>query len=305
MALVCALAAGACFDNANDSADGGELADAATPDALMVDASVPPDSTPPDTGADAGTDGTADTAADVAADSALDVAADTAADVAVDAASHCSNGVRDADETGIDCGGPTCLAQGKSCPIGQPCLTPNDCVTLACSSSHLCIGKSNGSSCTNGVECTTGQCLSVQGGGGSVCCATACATQAPDTCGTTGECLFNGQSCALYQNNTHCHSCSVSTLTTSTCNGAGACNAGGSPQACSGNLLCASGTSCLTACGVNGTAPNATSTGCVAGYYCDTVPTTPTCSNVKKSTLATCNNNFECQNGTCNSGKCN
>ena len=31
-------------------------------------------------------------------------------------------------------------------------------------------------------------------------------------------------------------------------------------------------------CSVTGTAPTGTSVGCVAGFYCDTVPSTPTCS---------------------------
>ena len=43
--------------------------------------------------------------------------------------SHCGDGVQDADETGLDCGGPTC---GKCAP-GAACKVNTDCVSGDCS----------------------------------------------------------------------------------------------------------------------------------------------------------------------------
>ena len=40
----------------------------------------------------------------------------------------CSNGVKDGDETDVDCGG-SC---GSSCELGEICIDGNDCITLTC-----------------------------------------------------------------------------------------------------------------------------------------------------------------------------
>lgn len=91
-----------------------------------------------------------------------------------------------------------------------------------------------------------------------------------------------------------------------TCNAAHSCVVGTS-GACANDFSCADGTSCNTACTATGTAPNGMSSGCAAGFYCDTVPATPVCSNTLKAPGATCNNSYECMNGTCSMmmGTCN
>ena len=54
----------------------------------------------------------------------------------------CANGVRDGDETDIDCGGATCPA----CANGRACVAAGDCVSNVCT----------GSVCANDVGCADG-----------------------------------------------------------------------------------------------------------------------------------------------------
>lgn len=61
---------------------------------------------------------------------------------------HCADGVRDGDETGVDCGG-SCA----KCPIGKSCLVGTDCASGACSrlgfvGAGVCVADS----CLNGVR---------------------------------------------------------------------------------------------------------------------------------------------------------
>ncbi|MBN9163565.1 MAG: hypothetical protein BGO98_17890 [Myxococcales bacterium 68-20] len=58
------------------------------------------------------------------------------------AGASCSNGVRDGDETDIDCGGATCPA----CALGRACVAGRDCVSLACADAK----------CTNDAGCSDG-----------------------------------------------------------------------------------------------------------------------------------------------------
>jgi hypothetical protein len=322
-ALLAVAAIAACSGSSDEtSADAG----APTPDAESAQDGTVPQEAGVDATMDASRDAGVDAAADVTADAALDAAADVTADVAADAApeaapdaaadaapdvdagaaSHCYDGVMDGDETGVDCGGATCNAIGKVCPVGQPCVGPQDCITLDCDSSHLCAARPNGFTCTASVQCASNVCLAQQGGGPLLCCVSACPTQPPDTCGTTGQCSPTGKDCAVYYNNTTCHACTGSTLATGHCNGSidgGACVPTTS-NACPGNLLCGSSTACLATCSVSGSPPNGTSVGCVAGYYCDTVPSQATCNNALKATSAACKNGFECASGTCAGGAC-
>ncbi|MDI1444803.1 hypothetical protein [Polyangium sp. 6x1] len=48
------------------------------------------------------------------------------------AAPDCADGVLNGDETGVDCGGPTCGMLGLKCPKGSGCLTYDDCLTGNC-----------------------------------------------------------------------------------------------------------------------------------------------------------------------------
>ncbi len=46
-----------------------------------------------------------------------------------DAGATCHDGIKDGQETDVDCGGPTC----DSCPVGNRCLVDTDCITDVCS----------------------------------------------------------------------------------------------------------------------------------------------------------------------------
>jgi hypothetical protein len=268
----------------------------------------------PDAALDVGTgQGSFDAAPEAAvADSGVvDAPPEVATEAAVeDAAAESSapDGEPMEASAGDDATGPC----DSSCPVGTPCITPTDCVTLYCNSSHLCESKPSGISCSNDVECTSNVCLNEPGGSANkVCCSSACPMQSKDTCGNTGYCWYTGRICETWNNLTPCHTCSGSTLTTSHCSGGnnnminpGACAPGGTSAPCPNNLACADAYSCLTVCSVTGTAPAGTSVGCAAGTYCDTVPSTPVCSNTRKAPTTPCNNSFECASGTCASGKC-
>jgi cysteine-rich repeat protein len=59
--------------------------------------------------------------------------------------STCTDGLQDGDETGIDCGGPTC---GAPCGVGQGCLVPPDCQSALCNAiTGLCVATT----CEDGV----------------------------------------------------------------------------------------------------------------------------------------------------------
>jgi hypothetical protein len=47
---------------------------------------------------------------------------------------HCNNGVQDADETDVDCGGSTC----KQCGIGEGCAADMDCSMGTCVATKQC-----------------------------------------------------------------------------------------------------------------------------------------------------------------------
>ena len=58
-------------------------------------------------------------------------------------ATHCSDGMKDADETGTDCGGGDC----SPCAIGVACSTYKDCASLVCTGSAC-----GAPSCTDGRQ---------------------------------------------------------------------------------------------------------------------------------------------------------
>src|SRR6185503_16885728 len=43
----------------------------------------------------------------------------------------CADGVKNGQETGVDCGGAGCLP----CPLGEPCQTDGDCLSKDCQGS--------------------------------------------------------------------------------------------------------------------------------------------------------------------------
>ena len=57
----------------------------------------------------------------------------------------CTDGAQDGDETGVDCGGPTC---GAPCGLGQGCLSGSDCLSAVCNSvTGLCVATT----CQDGI----------------------------------------------------------------------------------------------------------------------------------------------------------
>ncbi len=79
-------------------------------------------------------------------------------------ASHCASTTKDADETGVDCGGAEC----PRCADGQPCSGANDCVSAVCGGGNTCQtagcsdGVKNGDE--TGVDCGGACVLSANGG---------------------------------------------------------------------------------------------------------------------------------------------
>ena len=50
----------------------------------------------------------------------------------------CNDGIKNAAETDVDCGG-TCLP-AKRCSEGSTCINPSDCITTMCTS-NICQGE--------------------------------------------------------------------------------------------------------------------------------------------------------------------
>jgi hypothetical protein len=63
------------------------------------------------------------------------------------APASCSNGAKDGDETGTDCGG-SCLP----CAVGQGCKTGPDCESKSCSNGGTCLAPACGDHVQNGTE---------------------------------------------------------------------------------------------------------------------------------------------------------
>src|SRR5438094_902824 len=69
-----------------------------------------------------------------------------AADMAVSFPKHCTDGMKDDDESDVDCGGDTC----RKCIGGQSCLHGSDCDSTICDNNTCTVplcddGKANGS----------------------------------------------------------------------------------------------------------------------------------------------------------------
>jgi PKD repeat protein len=169
---------------------------------------------------------------------------------------------------GANCTAPNCIV---SFPLGHACSLPSDCASGHCSKA----ADGTAISYCTGVACTA-----CQGGDATGACVNAIAGANPNgfcTVGTSSICqpgTCNGAgACTLAGAGTSCgSSCSVSTLTTSACNGAGgcapssssccpyACGATGCKTSCNGDAdCCAPASHCVYGACVNGTAPTITS----------------------------------------------
>jgi hypothetical protein len=193
----------------------------------------------------------------------------------------CSDGIKNGNETDVDCGGGTCPA----CATGKQCLVAADCVSGNCSGGVCVSLLANGSPCTSGAQCSSSFCVT------GVCCNSAC--PGSGICGpncSTGTCTYTsaGTTCAAA-------SCSGSTLTrASNCDGAGNCVNNGT-QNCA-PYIC-SGAACLTSC--SGNSPSG-DTQCVSSSYCNS---TFNCV-FKLSSGGACTRNGQCISGNCSGGNC-
>lgn len=129
---------------------------------------------------------------------------------------------------------------------------------------------SDGATCSSDHQCSSSYCLPNNLNTSlKVCCNTGCPAAAPSSCGNNGNCSHSGSSCAFYSGATTCQtaSCTGNTYTPAgNCNGAGSCNSG-SAATCPNHLACANATSCATTCTAN------TTSGCAAGFTCNSAGT--------------------------------
>jgi hypothetical protein len=133
----------------------------------------------PDTGTDKGSavDTGTDAPKDVGPDASGDASNDTRTDGGGDASEGgidgavptCSDGIKNSDETGIDCGGHC----GK-CGAGQPCVMATDCQFGICKADGTCGACSAATDC-GGAEtecqhrtCTAGVCGDARSAAGTV-----------------------------------------------------------------------------------------------------------------------------------------
>ena len=93
----------------------------------------------------------------------------------------CGNGVRDGDETGIDCGGTRC----SSCPVGQSCTADQDCSSNTCMDIDTTGATPNlkCTSCTNGAQ----DGLETDVDCGATACSQPC--QQGSTCDSAADCV--------------------------------------------------------------------------------------------------------------------
>lgn len=111
----------------------------------------------------------------------------------------CGNGMKDGDETDVDCGGTcaTCLPGGpcKKCGLGQFCGEQNaNCDGLSCVD-KVCCENSCGADCKK-CEAGTGKCIDVAAGIPDVCenpkvciADTGCKARAGASCSTNNDCM--------------------------------------------------------------------------------------------------------------------
>jgi hypothetical protein len=244
-------------------------------------------------------------------------------------APSCTDGQKNGTELGVDCGGATCDALGKTCAVGGPCNTAADCTSGFCQGA-TCALKPIGTACGVGAECSApsacidGVCCDTAACNGTcqACSATTkgqgadgvcggvkvgtdaknqCASSAQSTCGNDGSCDGTGSNtapgaCEKWSMATTCAaaSCTGSTLTaTRLCDGSGTCNAP-MTSSCGAYNCNAGGTACLTACTLD--------TQCTAGNYCNGTACVPT-----KAPGVACSKNSACVSGVCGttgSGTC-
>ncbi len=151
-------------------------------------------------------------------------------------------------------------------------------------------GTSNlGALCKSDDDCVDAYCVPRNDGNGSVCCATPCSDEGPNSCLTNGMCDPGGSSCALYPAGTFCgaKSCVDGMEVGNQCD-AGVCGPG-QPVPCPGGLACEDVNACKTSC--------QTKADCAApGSMCP-LPGNPFC--VLEPAGAECKANAQCMSQVC------
>ena len=251
-----------------------------------------------------------------------------------DLAPSCSDGIKNQDETDVDCGGAHCAL----CPAGKACGGGADCATgLVCTMS-LCSACTASTQCATGQVCLSGACgactQSTQCMGGLVCMSGACsnctatsqcASGLVCTSGACGACTMSAQcpggqvctsgACAACTASTQCGggqvctngACSGCTASTQCAQGKVCLN--GSCAACTTSTQCATGQVCLTgACGAcTATTQCATGQACVSGA-CGACTQSSQCVTGQVCTsgvCGACTASTQCASGqVCLSGAC-
>jgi len=196
-----ALAGAACGDDgrkhpdgqaAGDAGDGSAVIDVAADHAgdTAADKVVSTDAggdTAGDVAGDVSGDGTNDVRADAGDDGTLDVGADGVADVQVDTGADvpgrdgggsCTDQIKNADETDLDCGG-SC---GR-CALGRHCQAATDCTSGACNAAGICVDCLTATTCPGqDTECSQRTCLGGACGTTLVAAQTVLAAQVPGDC---------------------------------------------------------------------------------------------------------------------------
>jgi hypothetical protein len=101
----------------------------------------------------------------------------------VDQACSCEDGFKNLDETGADCGGPSC----SGCPIGEVCKSASDCLSMQCHNERCC---------PSGATCGPCHTCNAQGTCEPIALASKGACAGENTCSADVECKKqDGQQC--------------------------------------------------------------------------------------------------------------
>ena len=213
----------------------------------------------------------------------------------------CSDGVRNGNETDVDCGGPNCPA----CTNGKNCLAPSDCISGVCSNGvcvapppactadncgaqHGCPPCTNGKTCATGADCTSGHCS----GGVCVQCASAadCPPAASGSCQTA---ICAAGVCGTTANDTNVPADDGNPCTDDIC-------VGGVPShpARAGNPTCGSGKHCNAGTCVSDTCADGIKNGGETDVDCGG-PDCPPCVTGKN-----CLQDNDCASNVCSGGIC-
>jgi hypothetical protein len=216
---------------------------------------------------------------------------DTMTDTCVTAS--CTDGMKDGEETDVDCGGAACDAMSRTCAVGKACMVGADCQSQVCTG-DVCQAPTCSDGVQNGTE-TDVDC------GGATCDATG------HTCGVGKRCL-TAADCAngLCDATNHCP---APTCTDGVKNGGetgidcGNSAVTGCP-ACPAGQGCAAGADCQSLHCSNGvclvaSCSDGLQNGGESDVDCGHVCVLKLCGNGKK-----CVANDDCSSNTCLGGFC-